>query len=73
MSGIRCAPSPASAPVPGSLAARQAGCRCPDTVNFYGAGFEVNGQTRFWVAGDCPLHAIPRDEAQHSETSRDEG
>ena len=39
---------------PGSNAAIAAGCKCNRVENHYGHG--ANGEPRFVISGDCPLH-----------------
>lgn len=43
---------------PGSLGAKDNGCRCPVIDNSHGLGHGVdeNGEPVFVMVGDCPLH-----------------
>ena len=43
-------------PNPGSEEAIKQGCLCPVLDNRHGKGIMVNGEYRFWISGDCPLH-----------------
>lgn len=56
---------------PGSNAAIAAGCTCARIDNHYGLGTIVNGEARFVISGDCPLHgrmdappAVPAERLQ---------
>lgn len=44
-------------PNPGSQAAIDQGCQCPVMDNHYGEGL---GNGRFYINGECPLHAMPK-------------
>lgn len=44
-------------PNPGSKEAKRYGCLCPYMDNNYGKGFILDGETSFWISGDCPMHA----------------
>lgn len=46
-------------PNPGSQAAIDQGCQCPVMDNHYGEGL---GNGRFYINGECPLHAMPKPE-----------
>ena len=41
---------------PGSDEAIKEGCTCPILDNGHGVGFELHGETVFWIAQDCLLH-----------------
>lgn len=43
-------------PNPGSDEARKLGCRCAVLDNEYGRGF--GDPPKFWISGDCPVHAL---------------
>lgn len=45
-------------PNPGSEEAIRAGCRCPvlDNNRGKGIGISSDGETLFWMSGDCPIH-----------------
>lgn len=43
-------------PNPGSDEAVEQGCRCPRLDNGRGRGFEIHGETCFWINEGCPLH-----------------
>jgi hypothetical protein len=49
--------TPASIPNPGSDEAIGRGCTCPMIDNHYGNGMPYRDGPRFWISGDCPLHA----------------
>lgn len=48
-------------PNPGSDAAIDQGCTCPVVDNGHGRGAreDEHGKPLFWIAADCPLHAVP--------------
>ena len=46
----------ADVPNPGSEEAIKQGCTCPVLDNNYGEGFPYDGETCFYISGDCPLH-----------------
>lgn len=43
---------------PGSIEAKNKGCKCPQTDNGRGLGAFVDdkGKPVFWINKDCPLH-----------------
>lgn len=41
---------------PGSKEAQEHGCICAVMDNHYGQGFPYNGETCFYINGDCPVH-----------------
>lgn len=43
-------------PNPGSDEAREQGCTCPVLDNHHGHGFQLNGETVFWLNEACQLH-----------------
>lgn len=43
-------------PNPGSDDAIKQGCSCPILDNGHGSGTLWQGQRRFWISEDCPLH-----------------
>lgn len=46
-------------PNPGSDEALDQGCTCAVIDNCHGAGFPYGpGENKFWISGDCPLHAL---------------
>jgi hypothetical protein len=46
-------------PNPGSDEAIALGCKCPVIDNGHGKG---RGDGLFWFNGDCPIHAMPKEE-----------
>lgn len=51
-------------PYPGSDEALDLGCRCPAIDNGHGHGLytDENGERRFVIRGDCPLHGGEDDD-----------
>lgn len=59
--GWRISPVP---PNPGSRAAREHSCCCPQLDNAHGKGFPWGDiKQAFWVSADCPLHGGRTDDA----------
>ena len=46
-------------PNPGSIEAREQGCRCPIMDNAYGLGYGMQPNV-FVINEDCPLHGQPK-------------
>lgn len=43
-------------PNPGTKKAQDMGCTCPVMDNHGGHGFIVDGEIRFWINCECPIH-----------------
>jgi hypothetical protein len=50
--------TPKAKPNPGSQEACKQGCTCPVMDNHNGQGIPSKHGPRFWINGDCPMHAI---------------
>lgn len=54
-------------PNPGSVEAGEQGCKCPVMDNHYGLGEPHSTGPRFWINGDCPMHAKKQEEEKNAQ------
>ena len=57
---------------PGSEEAIAAGCKCPVMENNHGRGYWLSkeGRPEFVMAGNCPLHGLPKEIEKNGEEKK---